>query len=59
DFPRPRKNITPSIFTYDSVHEYIKNNYRDDKASGPDGIRGKIFTLCTEEIIPYLVQFGS
>ncbi|QQP51917.1 NELlike 1 (Silurana) [Caligus rogercresseyi] len=37
----------------------MRKKFKDEKASGPDGIGGKIFTKCLEEIVPYLVELGK
>ncbi|QQP55764.1 NELlike 1 (Silurana), partial [Caligus rogercresseyi] len=58
NFPRSRmgKNL---IFTKSAIEEYIKKKLKEGKATGPDGICGKIFIECIDEILPFLVEFGK
>ncbi|QQP55720.1 Hypothetical protein FKW44_000154 [Caligus rogercresseyi] len=41
------------IFTKSAIEEYLKKKLKEGKATGPDGICGKIFIECIDEILPF------
>ncbi|QQP38421.1 Hypothetical protein FKW44_018988, partial [Caligus rogercresseyi] len=55
NFPKRRRQSSTEIFTHQCIVEHIRCKFKDNKASGPDGICGRIFSIAPEEIAPYLL----
>ncbi|QQP52309.1 Hypothetical protein FKW44_004427, partial [Caligus rogercresseyi] len=47
------------IFNLERITTYIKKKLKDKKASGIDGIDGKVFKRLPEKIAPFFLQIGE
>uniref|UniRef100_A0A0K2UDW5 NELlike 1 [Xenopus (Silurana) tropicalis] n=1 Tax=Lepeophtheirus salmonis TaxID=72036 RepID=A0A0K2UDW5_LEPSM len=47
------------VFTSKNILCYVKNSFKNNKATGPDGLGVKIFTFLPDVFVPFLLQFGT
>ncbi|QQP35843.1 NELlike 1 (Silurana), partial [Caligus rogercresseyi] len=57
-FPKKRRSHKGEVYTLENIVNYIKKDYKDSKAAGPDGICGRLFSLVPEEVAPFVLAIG-